>query len=148
MNDLPQSAAELVDDRKIVVIRVEADIVSARQAGREVAGRFSFGNADLALIATAISELARNILHYAGTGELEIGTITSGRRTGVLVVARDKGPGIADLERALQDGFSTGNGLGLGLPGTRRIMDEFEIDSKPGAGTTVRVAKWAPANVR
>lgn len=120
----------------------DADVVGARQKGRALAAELGFGPADQALIATAISELARNIVKYAGFGEVEIGPLSRPRSRGILVIARDKGPGIEDVEAALTDGFSTGGSLGLGLPGTRRIMDEFELTSKPGDGVTVKVVKW------
>jgi serine/threonine-protein kinase RsbT len=132
----------------VIAIRAEADIVAARQQGRALAAQLALGATDLALLATAISELARNILHYAGSGEVEIRPVDAGSRRGVCVIARDTGPGIPDVERALQDGYSTGGGLGLGLPGTRRIMDEFRIESQAGRGTTVWATKWAPPNGR
>ena len=125
-----------------VAIRNEADIVAARAKGREVAMSLGFSAADIALIATAISELARNIVNYASAGSVAVEVVTSDRGRGIRVVASDNGPGIADVKKALEDGFSTGNGLGLGLPGTRRIMDDFEIISAPERGTTVRAAKW------
>ena len=121
----------------------DADVVQARQQGRALAAKLGFGRPDQALIATAISELARNIVNYAGRGEIEIGEIKRGNRTGVLVTARDRGPGIDDIQAAMTDGFSTGNSLGLGLPGARRIVDEFDIQSPPGQGVTVRIIKWA-----
>ena len=108
-----------------------------------MAARLGFGRPDQALIATAISELARNIVSYAVRGEIEITEITQGRRVGIQVIARDQGPGIADLSAAMTDGFSTGNSLGLGLPGTKRIVDDFDIQSAPGKGVTVRIIKWA-----
>jgi serine/threonine-protein kinase RsbT len=94
------------------------------------------------VIATAISEIARNIVEYAKKGKIIISEIKDKEKQGIQVVARDRGPGISDVERAMQDGFTTGKGLGLGLPGTRRIMDEFEITSKAGKGTTVTIKKW------
>lgn len=145
---------ELVSDTapevesQVIAIRTEADIVTARQYGRALATGMSFRPADAALIATAISELARNILHYAGTGEVELLAVSDGARQGVRVIARDSGPGIQDIARAMEDGFSTGSGLGLGLPGTRRIMDEFHLESSPGRGTTIWTTKWAPRNGR
>jgi serine/threonine-protein kinase RsbT len=120
----------------------DSDIVSVRQQGRAMAAKLKFGRADQALIATAISELARNIVSYAKRGEIEITEIVLGRRSGLQVVARDQGPGIADLNAAMTDGFSTGNSLGLGLPGTKRIVDQFDIQSAPGQGVTVRIVKW------
>ncbi|MGH9326400.1 MAG: anti-sigma regulatory factor [Terriglobia bacterium] len=128
-----------------VPIISDADIVKARQLGREAAARVGFSLTDMSLIATAISELARNILRYAKQGEIRIsGQSNSSGREGIEVVARDEGPGILNIEQALQVGFSTSGSLGLGLPGVRRLMDEFEIRSKSGWGTTVTVKKWKP----
>jgi serine/threonine-protein kinase RsbT len=126
-----------------VPIRTEADIVSARQSGRRMAAELGFSTSQLTMIATAISELARNVMTYAGSGEVLLELCENGARRGILVIARDEGPGIADIELAMQDGFSTGRSLGLGLPGARRLMDEFEIVSEPGRGTTVTTRKWA-----
>lgn len=120
----------------------EGDVVAARQSGRSLAEELGFSRAEQALIATAISELARNIVSYAGKGSVELGPISSAGRTGLRIYAEDQGPGIADIETALLDGFSTGNSLGLGLPGTRRIMDEFTIDSAPGKGVRITAVKW------
>ncbi len=120
----------------------DSDVVCARQQGRNMAAKLGFGRADQALIATAISELARNIVRYAKRGEIEISEVNKGRRPGLQVIARDRGPGIIDIDAAMADGFSTGNSLGLGLPGTKRIVDEFDIQSKPGEGVTIRIIKW------
>jgi len=120
-----------------VRIRSSADIVAARQQGRELASLVGFSVSNLTLIATAISEVSRNIIEYAGEGEVTIRFIREGNRTGVKIVASDTGPGIADLKAVMRDGFSTGHGMGMGLPGARRLMDDFEISSAPGAGTTV-----------
>jgi serine/threonine-protein kinase RsbT len=125
-----------------VPIQSAADIVAARQEGRALATRYGFGGSDLTVIATAISELARNILEYAKAGEIALGPAQKGGRAGITIVARDEGPGIFDVTRAMQDGYSTGKGLGLGLPGVRRLMDEFDIASEVGKGTTVVVKKW------
>jgi serine/threonine-protein kinase RsbT len=133
-----------VSDELRVPIVNEVDVVEARRSGRALAAELGFGLSDQALIATAISELARNILLYARRGELIIAAAHNGTDNGISVVAVDQGPGIADPERAMQDGFSTGSGLGLGLPGTRRIMDEFELDTAVGRGTRVAVKKWVP----
>jgi serine/threonine-protein kinase RsbT len=124
-----------------VHIERDEDIVSARQKGREVCAGIGFTGSTLTIIATAISEVARNILSYAQHGEISI-TPTDAPRRGVIIVARDRGPGIADVDLAMQDGYSTGRSLGLGLPGTRRLMDEFEIRSEIGVGTTVTMKKW------
>ena len=134
----------LVSDELRVPIVTEVDVVEARRSGRALAAELGFGLSDQALIATAISELARNILQYAKRGELVIGVADNGAGKGISVIAVDQGPGIADPARAMQDGFSTGSGLGLGLPGTRRIMDEFELDTAIGRGTRVTVKKWVP----
>lgn len=101
-----------------------------------------FPKTDLALIATAISELARNILTYAGEGEIEVAVEEAGGRRGLVITARDQGPGIADIALALQDGYSTSRSLGIGLPGVQRLMDEFEVTSEQGSGTIVRATKW------
>jgi len=125
-----------------IAISSDVDIVKARQAGRRVAESVGFVFTELALVATAISELARNIVRYARSGEIAIRPITNSARRGIQIVAQDHGPGIRDVEQALQIGFSTAGGLGLGLPGVRRLMDEFDIQSKLGRGTTVRITKW------
>ncbi len=144
MRTSPVAEPTPTDDRAParVAIRAEADVVVARHAGREAAASIGFRGVDLTVIATAISELARNIIVYAGSGEVVLAVVRSGGRRGIEVVARDDGPGIADVSLAMQDGYSTGKGLGLGLPGTRRLMDEFAIDSAPGRGTRVTVRKW------
>lgn len=131
---------EAVDAK--VRIASEADIVSARQASREIALQIGFGATDMALIATAVSELARNISQYAGSGRIEMRIVESGASRGISIVAHDDGPGIPNLDLAMRDGYSTGGGLGLGLPGTKRMMDDFELTSEPGKGTTVAVVKW------
>lgn len=123
-------------------VRADIDIISARQRGRALAAELGFNKAELALIATAISELARNILTYAGQGEIVLEREERSGRRGIVVIARDDGPGIADTELALQDGYSTSRSLGIGLPGVRRLMDEFELSSTFGAGTTVTAKKW------
>ena len=126
----------------VVAIGSDVDIVTARQRGRTVAGQLGFSSIDLALIATAISELARNIVLYARRGEIRLEIIENGDREGVQVTASDSGPGIANVERAMQDGYSTSGSLGLGLPGVRRLMDEMEIQSEVGKGTTITARKW------
>jgi serine/threonine-protein kinase RsbT len=131
-----------VGDEVLIPIFSDHDIVIARQRGRELAAQLNFSLTDLTLIATAISEVARNITAYAGTGEIRLELVNSGGRRGIAVTASDDGPGIPDLDRAVLDGYSTGQGLGLGLPGSRRLMDEFEIDSRVGAGTTIVMKKW------
>lgn len=125
-----------------VAVSRDADIVTARQLGRELATKAGFAGSDLTLIATAISEVARNIVSYADNGEILLDLTERDGRRGLLVVAQDHGPGISDIDQAMQDGFSTGKSLGLGLPGARRLMDEFEIASELGKGTTVTMRKW------
>src|SRR4051794_1665116 len=127
-----------------IPIAADADVVAARQKGREMAAAGGFSGTDQTLIATAISEVARNIVSYAGKGEISLSAIIDedrGRR-GILVIARDDGPGIADTALAMRDGYSTAKSLGLGLPGAKRLMDEFELRSALGAGTTVTMRKW------
>lgn len=126
----------------LVPIAHEMDIVTARQKGRELAAGSGFPNTEQTLIATAISELARNIVVYARRGEIILAPLESRGRRGILVVARDDGPGIPDIDLAMRDGYSTGRSLGMGLPGTRRLMDEFELTSTLGQGTTVTLKKW------
>jgi serine/threonine-protein kinase RsbT len=125
-----------------VAIRSDADIVMVRQQARMLAKELGFSSSDLTLIATALSELARNIVEYAQHGEIILSQIRQGAQRGLTIIAHDNGPGIADIERAMLDGYSTGNGLGLGLPGAKRLMDEFEITSCMGHGTTVKATKW------
>jgi serine/threonine-protein kinase RsbT len=125
-----------------VAINSDQDIVAARQSGRALAAELGFSATDSTLIATAISELARNIVSYARKGEITVKTIPGSSRQGILVIASDDGPGIPDVLQAMRDGFSTSGSLGLGLPGVRRLMDEFQIASQPGRGTTVTVKKW------
>src|SRR2546427_12367350 len=128
--------------RSRLAIASDVDIVHARGKGRELAAAHGFPRGDQTVIATAISEVARNILLYARRGEVRIRVATDTDRDGLVIVAEDQGPGIRDIARALQDGFSTSGGLGLGLPGSRRLMDDFDVQSVPGQGTTVTMAKW------
>ena len=120
----------------------EHDILTARQRGRELAAEAGFSGSDLTVVATAISEIARNIVEYAVRGEIVISLLHHGDNRGVSIVATDEGPGIPDVALAMQDGFSTGRSLGLGLPGARRLMDEFDVQSETGSGTTVTMRKW------
>ncbi|MGH3531994.1 MAG: anti-sigma regulatory factor [Mycobacterium sp.] len=122
------------------------DIVTARQAGHELARELGFSLTDVTMIATAISEVARNITSYAGRGKVRIAVHDREGRKALVVRAEDDGPGIADLERALEDGFSTGQGLGMGLPGARRLMDRLIVESALGRGTIVEMWKWIPPN--
>ena len=125
-----------------VKIMTEWDIVAARQLGRNVARELGFGSVDQARITTAISELARNIYLYAGHGEIKIERINDYSKRGIKVTATDKGPGIQDIRRVMEDGYSTSGGLGAGLPGVKRLMDDFSITSLIGEGTTIQMAKW------
>jgi serine/threonine-protein kinase RsbT len=128
----------------VVDVNNSDDIVIARQAGHELARQLGFSLTDVTMIATAISEIARNITSYAGRGEVRVGVQYRDGRKALVVRAEDDGPGIADIERALEDGYSTGRGLGLGLPGARRLMDRLVVDSAPGRGTIVEMWKWIP----
>ncbi len=119
------------------------DIVTARLQGRTLAEQLGFSPGEATLVATAISELARNIVQHAGSGDILLRSVHNGTRRGIVVVARDQGPGIGDLKQAVQSGYSTSGGLGLGLPGVRRIVDDFHIVSARDAGTTVTVTKWS-----
>ena len=130
-----------------VAISGNEDIVAARQAAREVAVRAGFTGTDLTLLATAVSEVTRNIVRFAGHGTVTVELLEE-PRPGIRVVARDAGPGIPDVQGAMRDGFSTDEGLGLGLPGARRLVDEFEIASEPGHGTTVVLTKWFDRKAR
>jgi serine/threonine-protein kinase RsbT len=125
-----------------VQLITEADIVAARQKGRALALGIGFSPGDATLIATAISELARNIVTYAKRGEIRLIPIELNGKHGLTVVAKDEGAGIPDIRQALQDGYSTAGRLGLGLPGVKRLMDEMEIISAVGVGTTVTAKKW------
>ena len=134
----------MADGEIRVAISSDQDIVQARQKGRSLAMEMGFASGDATLIATAISELARNIVSYARRGLITLKVVDGPGRNGLSIVASDNGPGILDIRQALRDGFSTSGSLGMGLPGVRRLMDEFEISSKPGQGTTVAVKKWKP----
>ncbi|KMY52808.1 MULTISPECIES: anti-sigma regulatory factor [Bacillaceae] len=125
-----------------VKITNEWDIVAARQLGRNVAKDLGFGTVDQARITTAISELARNIYLYAGQGQVCIEKTEAAGKVGLIIISEDQGPGIQDLRKAMEDGFSTSGGLGAGLPGVKRLVDEFTIDSTPGEGTLIRAIKW------
>jgi serine/threonine-protein kinase RsbT len=125
-----------------VEIASDVDVLAARRRGRELAIEAGFDDTSKTLIATAISELGRNIVTYAGAGRIDVLVVERDGQRGLMVVAADAGPGILDVERAMQDGYSTSGGLGIGLPGSKRLMDEFAISSTEGQGTTVTVTKW------
>ncbi len=128
----------------VVDVMNSDDIIAARHAGHQLARDLGFSLTDVTMIATAISEIARNITSYAGRGAIRIALQDRDGRKALVVWAEDDGPGIANIERALEDGFSTGRGLGLGLPGARRLMDRLTVDSAPGRGTVVEMWKWIP----
>ena len=123
-------------------IRAAEDVVQARQVARQWAVEAGFSLVDQTKIVTAASELARNTLVYGGGGTMRVDAITAGGRRGLRLVFEDKGPGIEDIERAMQDGYTTGNGLGLGLSGAKRLANEFEIWSRVGEGTRVTIVRW------
>jgi serine/threonine-protein kinase RsbT len=125
-----------------VSIERETDIVTARQKGRELAAATGFSSMDQTMIALAISEIARNIVSYAQRGKVTLSGMDDSGRRGILIVAQDDGPGMPDIDLAMRDGYSTAKSLGVGLPGAKRVMDEFELVSAPGNGTTVTMKKW------
>ncbi|GGB55505.1 ATP-binding protein [Virgibacillus dakarensis] len=125
-----------------VNIQKEWDIVGARQVGRDIAKKTGFGTVDQARIATAISELARNIYLYASSGQIYFEVIDNINQKGICMIAVDKGPGIDDISQAMEDGFTTSGGLGAGLPGVKRLMDVFDIKSEKGKGTEIKAIKW------
>lgn len=129
-------------DQSCVKILTEWDIVAARQLGRNVAKELGFGTVDQATITTAISELARNIYLYAGKGRICIEQVQEEGKKGLKIVAEDEGPGIADIKKVMEDGFSTSGGLGAGLPGVKRLMDQFELHSDAENGTDIQAVKW------
>ena len=131
-----------MSDELCVAIERESDIVTARQKGRELAAAAGFSSTDQTIIALAISEVARNIVSYAQRGKILLSRLEDGARRGIAIVGYDEGPGIANIELAMQDGYSTTRSLGVGLPGAKRVMDEFELVSAPGKGTTVSMKKW------
>ncbi|KXH80954.1 anti-sigma regulatory factor [Sporosarcina sp. HYO08] len=131
-----------MEHRSSVDIYTEWDIVAARQLGRNEAKKSGFGTVDQARITTAISELARNIYLYAEEGKIEITNVIEDGLIGIRIIATDSGPGIPDVRRVMEDGFSTSGGLGAGIPGVKRLMDEFKIETELGVGTLVTAIKW------
>jgi serine/threonine-protein kinase RsbT len=129
----------------VVDIHKPDDIVAARKAGHQLALNLGFSLTDVTMIATAISEIARNITSYAGRGAVRIAVAERDGREALVIRAEDDGPGIADIERAMEDGYSTGRGLGMGLPGARRLMDRLVVESALGRGTVVEMWKWVPS---
>jgi serine/threonine-protein kinase RsbT len=131
-----------MEDEVRISINSDADLVTARAEGRAMAERLGFPRPDPTLIATAISEVARNIVVHVGGGEIVLRPFQETDRYGLVVIASDEGPGIRDVEAALRDDYSGRGGLGLGLPGARRLMDDFEVTSDADIGTTVTMKKW------
>ncbi len=127
---------------KAATIRSDLDIVSARTLARDTAKALGFGAIDQARIATAVSELARNIFLYAGTGSVTVREVDRSGRKGIEIICEDQGPGIPDMELAMSDGYTSSRGMGMGLPGAKRLMDEFDIHSQQGVGTTITCRKW------
>ena len=134
----------MVEGDIVVDIHNPDDIVAARKAGHQLALDLGFSLTDVTMIATAISEIARNITSYAGRGAVQVTVADRDGRKALVVRAEDEGPGIADIERAMEDGYSTGRGLGMGLPGARRLMDRLIVESARGRGTVVEMWKWVP----
>ena len=132
----------LLQTADVMPLRSDEDVVRVRQAVRDKAARLGFSLIDQTKVVTAASELARNTILHGGGGTAKIENVSNGVRVGIRLSFEDNGPGIADIELALKDGYTTKNGLGLGLSGSRRLMSEFEIESKPGQGTKVRVTRW------
>lgn len=130
------------DESQRLTVETDRDVVRVRQLVRTIAVAVKLSLVDQTKIVTAASELARNTLVYGGGGEVEVTRVSNDRRVGIRIVFADQGPGIADLDLALTDGYTTGGGMGLGLSGARRLVDEFAIDTEPGKGTTVTIVKW------
>jgi serine/threonine-protein kinase RsbT len=128
-------------------VRSAEDVVRVRQAVRTHAAAAGLSLVDQTKIITAASELARNMVDYGGGGQVRFEIVNDGRRRGLRLTFEDRGPGIADIELAMKDGYTTGNGLGLGLPGARRLVDDFDIQTAPGQGTTVTLVKWGRPDV-
>ena len=135
------------DEWRVPIVSV-AGIVAARQKSRAMAVEIGFEGSDVTLIAAAISEVSRNIVEHAGAGEIILRCIHKGAKHGISVVARDQGPGIADIERAMEYGYSSGKGMGVGLPGAKWLMDDFDIESKTGSGTIITMNKWLHRNAK
>lgn len=129
-------------DTDLVIISSDADVMFARRRGRELAAEIGIKGSELCLLATAIYEIARNIVQYTEGGDIEFRNVERAGKRGLMIIARDRGPGIPNIDQAMQDGFSTSKGMGLGLPGAKRLMDDFEIVSEPGKGTVVSMVKW------
>ncbi len=135
--------ATITLNKDLVSVLKEQDVVSFRNRVKEFAVRIKMGLVNQTKLITAASELVRNMLRYGGGGTVLIEVVSRGRDNGVRLTFKDEGPGIADVAMAMRDGYSTGKSLGLGLPGTKRLVNEFDIKSAPGKGTTVTIIKWA-----
>ncbi|MBA1192951.1 anti-sigma regulatory factor [Pseudomonas entomophila] len=131
-----------VRDSGTLPVRLEQDVVLARQLVRKLASEAGMRLVDLTKLVTAVSELARNTVVYGGGGDMDWSVLDDGVQVGVRLLFRDEGPGIPDLKLALTDGWTSGNGMGLGLTGARRLVDEFELDTTPGAGTRITITRW------
>lgn len=123
-------------------VRIEQDVVLARQLARKLAGECGMRLVDLTKLVTAVSELARNTVVYGGGGDMDWQVLEEYGRTGVRLVFRDEGPGIPDIKLAMTDGWTSGNGMGLGLTGARRLVDDFDLDTTPGKGTRISITRW------
>jgi serine/threonine-protein kinase RsbT len=130
------------NDETVMPMLSDVDVLKARKYGKELAATLQFSNSERTIIATAISEIARNTVLYAKSGCMHLKLIQHGLKRGLLIIAEDQGPGIADLKMAMQDGYTTSRGLGIGLPGAKRLMDEFDIVSEVGKGTVITMKKW------
>lgn len=128
---------------ELLPVRTPEDVVLVRTSVRKMAAELRFGIVDQTKIVTAASEIARNTLDYGRGGDLRMEAVDNGLKTGLRLIFADRGPGISDIDQALRDGFTSGNGMGLGLGGTRRLMDEFEIVSRLNEGTIVTITKWS-----
>lgn len=137
-----QKEEKNIESLKIFTIKADFDIVKVREYARDVAAEIGFTTNERTLIATAVSEICRNIIEYAQDGEVTIEPILKNPKKGIIITVEDQGPGIEDIDKAMQDGYSTGRGMGVGLPGTKRIMDEFNIQSERGKGTRIVMSKW------
>lgn len=133
---------QAIKDEAVMPLRTDVDVLKARKFGKELASELHFSSSERTIIATAISEIARNTVLYARSGAMHLKLIRNGVKRGLLIVASDEGPGIPDLKQAMQDGFTTSRGLGIGLPGAKRLMDEFDIVSEVGKGTVITMKKW------
>lgn len=126
-----------------VPVRIEQDVVIARQVVRKLAQDCGMRLVDQTKLVTAVSELARNTVVYGGGGDMDWAVLAEGSRSGIRLMFRDEGPGIADIKLAMTDGWTSGSGLGLGLTGAKRLVDEFDLDSSPGVGTRISIVKWS-----